>query len=325
MRSKMGALGRVLYPSLAGILLAAMMVASAASADYPDRPINVILPWPPAAATDVSARLILDIMSEELGVPLQVINRPGGRGVIGTNELVQATPDGYTIGAITVGPAVSQVASGNTPYDMDALEPIGLYTTLPFVLLARADAPYDSLADLREYTAARDEPWVLGHWGRAAVPTLTLYRIAQADGYEFREIAFEDLSASQLLNRDADLVTVSTPAVMGQIEEGSVKPIAAMTPVRNVALPELPTVSEQGYDFDAAIWAGLFAPAGTPEAVIQRLTQALENALEDPRVDAYVEASGAVMFYRGPEETRHQMEAEHDAYREIMVHLGLVE
>ncbi len=309
---------------LTGFCLIAL-IGSPARADYPERPINVILPWPPAAATDVSARLVLEIMAEELGVPLQVINRPGGRGVIGTNQLVNERPDGYTIGAITVGPAVSQVAAGNTPYGLDDLEPIGLYTTLPFVLLARADAPFDDLRSLAEYTAARDEPWVLGHWGRAAVPTLTIYRIAAASSYTFREIAFEDLGAAQLLNGDADLVTVSTPAVMGQIHAGTVKPIAAMTPVRNVALPELPTVREQGHDFDAAIWAGLFAPKGTPPEVIERLAAALDNAVRHPDVADYVERSGAVMFFKGPEETREQMRDEYQAYAGIMRDLGLID
>jgi len=311
---------------LAAAAIAVFLAAGAPpAAAYPDKPIQVILPWPPAASTDVSTRLLLEVMSEDLGVPMQVINRPGGRGVIGTNQLVQAKPDGHTIGAITVGPAVTQIVAGNTPYAMDDLEPIGLFATLPFVLLARADAPYDDLAGLAEHSRGVDEPWVLGHWGLAAVPTLTVYRIAAADGYTFKEIAFKDLNATQLLNGDADVITVSTPAVMGQIEAGTVKPIAAMTPVRNVALPDVPTVGEQGYDFEAAIWAGLFAPKGTPDEAIATLSAALERALDDPRVDAFIEESGAVMFYQGPKATRAQREQEYEAYGAIMRELGLIE
>jgi tripartite-type tricarboxylate transporter receptor subunit TctC len=111
---------------------------------------------------------------------------------------------------------------------------------------------------------------------------------------------------------------------MGQLREGTVKAIAAMTPVRNVALPDVKTVREQGYDFDAAIWAGLFAPRGTPPAVVTRLARALENALDHPRVHEYVRKSGAVMLFQGPEETRRQMREEHRAYAEIMRALGLV-
>lgn len=309
----------------AGLALALTVgVAADARAEYPEKPINVILPWPPAASTDVSTRLVLEIMEEDLGVPMQVINKPGGRGVIGTAEMVQARPDGYTIGAITVGPAVTQVAAGNTPYTMDDLKPIGLFTTLPFVLLARADAPFDNLKELAEHSLKTSEPWVLGHWGRAAVPTLTIYRIADADGYTFKEIAFKDLNATQLLNKDADLVTVSTPAVMGQLKAGTVKAVAAMTPVRNAALPDVPTVGEQGYDFDAAIWAGLFAPKGTPDAAVEKLAAALEKATQHPKMQEFARESGAVVFFKGPEATAVQMRDEYEAYSEIMKRLGVI-
>jgi tripartite-type tricarboxylate transporter receptor subunit TctC len=314
----------VMFHRLRSILILLFILPLGSHAEYPEKPIDVILPWPPAASTDVSTRLVLEIMSEKLGVPMKVINKPGGRGVIGTTELTQSRPDGYTLGAVTVGPAVTQIAAGNAPYQMDALDPIGLFATLPFVLLARADAPFDDLQSLARYTESRDEPWVLGHWGRAAVPTLTIYRIAGAEGYEFKEIAFQDLSASQLLNGDADLVTVSTPAVMGQIQAGTVKPIAAMTPVRNVALPDLRTVREQGYGFDAAIWAGLFAPAGTPDEIIATLASALEAAVEDPRMDDFILESGAVIFFQGPAATREQMQDEFRAYSEVMQGLGLI-
>lgn len=137
-------------------LAAVACSASAAVAEYPEKPVEVIMPWPAGVSTDVGSRIVVEQMAEELGVPMQIIAKPGGAGVLGTMELANARPDGYTVGTITVGPAVTQVLMGNTPYGIEDLEPVGVFMTLPFLLLAGKDAPYDDLAGLAEYAAANE-------------------------------------------------------------------------------------------------------------------------------------------------------------------------
>lgn len=295
--------------------------ASVALAEYPEKPVEVIMPWPAGVSTDIGSRIVIEQMAEELGVPMQVIAKPGGGGVLGTLDLTGARPDGYTIGTITVGPAVTQVLMGNTPYQAEDLEPIGMFMTLPFLLAAGKDAPYDDVAGLAAYAAENEV--TLGHYGLAAVPTQAFYRIAQARGFDFKEVAFNPPSSAQLSSGDADIVTVTIESVKGAIKAGEAKPIVAMTPDRMSSLPDLATVREQGDDFDVGVWAALFAPAGVPEDVKARLAAALEAALASPEVAEYAEASGTIFTFRGPEETKALIAEDMAAYDEIMTKLGL--
>lgn len=307
----------------AGVALAASIAPFAMAADYPEKPVEMILPWPPlATSTDIIARKVAEQM--DLGAPVKVVNKPGGAGVIGTAEMINARPDGYVIGGLTIGPAVSQVAAGNTPYGIDDFEPIGMFATLPFLIAARGDAPFDDVKSLAEWANETGEQPVLAHWGKAAVPTLATYRIAEQAGFTFNEVAYSKVDPSQLLNNEADLAIVPLTAVLGGIKDGSIKPIVALTSSRLAALPDLGTVREQGMDFDVAIWTGLFAPKGTPEEVIQTLYDAMAKAVDTPEVQDFAAESGIIVYALGPAETKAQMTAEYDSFREIMGKLGLI-
>lgn len=303
--------------------LAAAIVSPAlpAAAEYPEKPIEVIMPWPAGVASDVAARVVVQQMAEELGAPMQIIAKPGGSGVLGTMELVNARPDGYTVGTITVGPAVTQVLMGNTPYQMQDMEPVGLFMTLPFLLLAGKDAPYDDIAGLTEYASANEV--TLGHYGLAAVPTLAFHRIAQARGFGFKEVTFNPPNSSQLSSGDADIVTVTIESARGAIESGDAKPIVAMTPGRMSSLPDLATVREQGDEFDVGVWTGLFVPVGAPPEVKARLAEALKAALATPEVAEYAEASGTIFAFTGAEEAKALIAQDAKAYDDIMQKLGL--
>ena len=309
--------------ALTGLLMVAGIAAQAA--DYPDKTVEMILPWPAlATSTDVIARKVAEQMDPILGQTIKVINRPGGAAVVGTNEMVNARPDGYTIGGLTIGPAVSQIAAGNTPYGIDDLEPIGMFATLPFLIAARGDAPFDDIASLAAWSKESGEQPVLAHWGKATVPTLSTYRIAEQAGFTFNEVAYSKVDSSQLLNNEADLAIVPIASVLGGIQDGSLKGIVALTSGRMAALPDLETVREQGMDFDVAIWTGLFAPKGTPDDAIQTLYDAMTQAVASDAVQAFSKESGILVYSQGPAETKEQMQSEHDAFRAVMSDLGLI-
>lgn len=295
------------------------------AANYPEKPVQVILPWPPlATSTDVIARKVLEAMGEDMKAVFKVVNKPGGAGVVGTNDLVGARPDGYTIAGLTIGPAVSQIAAGNTPYKMDDLEPIGLFTTLPFLVLAKADAKYANIKELAAYAKTAEKPVVLAHWGKATVPTLSTYRMAAAAGFKFNEVTFSKVDTSQLLNGDAQLAIVPLTAVLGSIKSGETKPIVALTPERMAELPDLATVREQGFDFDVSIWTGLFAPKGTPASVIEALSASMKKAITRPDVKKFIDESGALAYYKDAKATKAQMNDEFTAFKTELGTLGLL-
>lgn len=220
--------------------------------------------------------------------------------MVGTNELVRARPDGYTVGGLTIGPAVSQIAAGNTPYSIEDLEPVGMFATLPFLIAARADAPFDDIASLAKWSKETGKQPVLAHWGKATVPTLSTYRIADQAGFTFNEVAYSNVDFSQLLNSEADLAIVPITSVIGGIQDGSLKGIVALTSGRMSALPDLQTVREQGINFDVAIWTGLFVPKGTPEAVIHTLYEAMAEAVQSEEVQAFSQESAFSSMRKAP-------------------------
>ncbi len=319
-RQRRGFVLRAASIAAAGLLGASLATAQA---KYPSKPIEVIVPWPAGTSADVGMRTVSQALGKQLRVPVQVINKPGGQAVIGTAEFVKAAPDGYTLGSINIGPAVSQVIAGNAPYAMADMTPIGIYNVLPFVVAAKADAPFKTMKELAAHAKAGKEV-ILGNFGPGAVPTQTVVRMTGADGWKPKLVSFPSPGYTQLNAGDADVVTVESINIMGQVKAGNARVLAAMTPKRLPAFPDVPTVKELGYGFDVSIWTGLFAPKGTPPEIVQTLARALEAALQDPAVKAYAEKSGTIFDYQPPAQTATLIQQDAAWLRPVMESLGLV-
>lgn len=303
---------------------AALTVPGAAWAAYPEKPIEIILPWPPGTETDVGTRVVASALSKVLGVPVQVINKPGAGGVIGATEVTKARPDGYTLGSLNIGPLVSQVIAGNTPYKADEFTPIGLYDTQPYLLLAKADAPYKTMAELAEFAKKSSSEIKIGNFGPATVPTLSVNRMAAAGGWKFKSVVFPSTNFNQITSGDVDLIIVAYPVIAGNLKSGQARALVAMTPTRIAELPDLKTTREQGFDFDVSIWSGLFAPKGTPQEVVDKIGAAMTKALGDQSVKDFAGKSSIMYSYLDPAKTMAQMKADHDGLRPIMDSLGLI-
>lgn len=310
---------RTTLAAATGLLIAGL---AHAQAKYPSKPIEVVVPWPAGTSADVGMRTVSQALSKQLRVPVQVINKPGGQAVIGTAEFVKAAPDGYTLGSINIGPAVSQVIAGNAPYAMTDMAPIGIYNVLPFVVAAKADAPFKTMKELAAH--AKGKEVILGNFGPGAVPTQSVVRMSGIDGWKPKLVSYPSPGYTQLNAGDADVVTVESINIMGQVKAGNARVLVAMTPKRLPAFPEVPTAKELGYGFDVSIWTGLFAPKGTPPEIIQTLATALDAALQDPLVKAYADRSGTLFEHLSPEQTSALMQQDAAWLRPVMESLGLV-
>jgi tripartite-type tricarboxylate transporter receptor subunit TctC len=296
----------------------------AAMAEWPEKPIQIIIPWPaPNDPSTLVANAIAPVMSDDLGVPVKVVNKPGGGAVLGASELAQARPDGYTMGLISIGPMITQVLRGKAPYKNEDLQPLGLVWSSPFTLAARADAPYDNLDELSEY--ARENELRLAHWGLGAVPTLIAMKAAEVGGFEWKETAYSELNPLVVVQGDADVITFSTPALTDYIESGQMKLLAAMVPGRLPAYPDVPNVSEQGYGDAYSIWFGAFVPKETDKAIVDRLSTAFFDAMKNPKVQEVIANVGVVPHATGPEEARKRMDQELTEFGTIMKNLGIME
>lgn len=316
---------RITLKSLARLAaaLATACVASIASA-YPDKPIEIIVPWPPGTETDVGTRVLASALSKRLGVPVQVINKPGAGGVIGITEFVKARPDGYMLAQGNVGPMVSQVVAGNTTYSMADIEPIGLFNTQPYLLVAKGDAPYKNMKELAAFAKSSSREVAIGNFGPATVPTLSINRMTMADGWKFKSVVFPSTNFSQINSGDVQLIVVAYPVVAAQLKSGEARALVALSPKRISTTPDVETTREQGYGFDVSIWSGLFAPKGTPANVMQRLADALREAVSDPAVREFEAKSGILHEYIDATRAKAQMAAEAQGLQPVMEALNLV-
>jgi tripartite-type tricarboxylate transporter receptor subunit TctC len=263
------------------------------------------------------------LISEELGVPVKVVNKPGGGAVLATNDLAKSRPDGYTLGLISIGPMITQVLQGKTPYQNQDLRPLGLIWSSPFTLACRADAPYNNLQELAEY--GKKNELKLAHWGLGTVPTLIAMNIAQKGGFEWKETAYEDLNPLLVVNKDADVITFSTPGIRDYVESGELKILACMLPNRLSQYPDIATVKEQGYGAGYSIWFGAFVPTKTPESVVEQLSSTFFSVMAKPEIQDIINKVGIIPHPIGPQEAREQMDSELKAFGTIMKDLGIVE
>jgi len=310
------------------ILFAAATVAisgwsSLAGAAFPDKPIEVIVPWPAGIEADISARAVATVMSKKLGVPVQVINKPGAQGVIGTAEVARAKPDGYTVGSLNVAGVIAQPIAGNATYKPADFDPIGLYSAVTMVLAVKGDAPYKDLKSFEAAAKGGGKQLVFGSYGPASYPALTVQRMSKANGWPLKAVTFPSPGPLQLETGDADFVATPYAVLASAIKAGQVQPLVALTKERIAQLPNTPTLREAGYNFDPLLWSGLFAPKGTPQDIIDKLGAALRDAVQDASIKELSQRINSPFFYVDPKQTAAQVKEDDTNLRPIMEALGL--
>lgn len=306
------------------LFIAVLFITGSAFAEWPKKPIQIMIPWP--AANDPStmvATAMAPLMAEELGVPVKVVNKPGGGAVLATNELANSRPDGYTMGLISIGPMITQVLRGKTPYKNQDLKPLGLVWSSPFTLACRGDAPYNNLKELSEYGKTHDLR--LAHWGLGAVPTLIAMNAAKIGGFKWKETAYNDLNPLLVVKGDADVVTLSVPALRDYLESGQVKLLACMLPDRISTYPDVETVKEQGFGDAYSIWFGAFVAKKTPDEIAKKLSDTFFKVMATDKIQDYITKIGIIAHPTGPEEARKQMDSELANFGAIMKDLKIIQ
>ncbi|MFC3226625.1 tripartite tricarboxylate transporter substrate binding protein [Marinibaculum pumilum] len=297
--------------SMAALLMGAVLALSlqgAALAEYPERPVSFIVPWPPGDLEDQLTRIIAERFTAEAGAPAKVVNRPGGGGVEGATAVARAAADGYTIGSFVIDVPTMHIIQGNAPYDRASFEPVGIFLTYPFALVARKDAPYDDLAGLAAH--ARENRVTLGHFGYDLIPTMATFRAAQELGFSFgADAAFDSLDCATLANGDADVMNTTMATVLPCLDE--IKVLAAYTDAPLSIKPDAKLLSAQVPGLDITLWNGLFVPAGTPQAVKDKLSAIASAAMQSDKAKAVAEATGAGVYWLGAEEARARIDKDY--------------
>lgn len=287
---------------LLALLLLALSVPTAASAqNYPTRPISLVVPFAPGGLTDAIARVLVEGMREPLGQNVVIENVGGASGTIGTGRVVRAAPDGYTL---LLGLWNTQVANGaiftSLPFDIvNDLEPISLVGDAPMVYLAKKSMPAKTLKEFVAWLKANPNKATAGTSGSGAPSTLLHTLFKKQTGTQFEIIGYRGagLVPQDLLSEQIDIAILNTATSLPHVKSGAVKAYAVTSPNRLTLAPDIPTMAEAGYpELEFSIWAGLYAPKGTPKAIIEKLNQAVIAALDTPLVRERLVKQGVEIF-----------------------------
>lgn len=274
----------------------------AALAEYPEKPVNFIVPWPPGDLEDVLTRMIAEDFQSEYGVAAAVLNKPGGGGgpFPGAIEVATAPPDGYTIGSFVIGVPVLGHQIDIAPLTPAKFDPLGIFLTYPFVIATSGDAPYSSMDELAAY--AKDNDVLLGHFGDVLTPTQVTKALAANMGFDWGgDAAFDALDCNTLASGDADVINTTLQLILPCLD--SVKVLASITDARIALVPEAPTVGELDESLNIALWNGLFVTKDTPQDVRDKIVAVAEKTVMSERAQQVAKDTGALVYWQNAEES----------------------
>ena len=271
--------------------LASLVVAGGtamAATDYPTQPITVLVPHAAGGPTDTVARLVAESMTRTLGQQLLVENAGGAGSTLGTARAARAAPDGYTLLLNHVAQASSASLYRKLSYDpVGGFAGIGRITDVPMTIVARADFEPNTIAELLDYVRANKENVTYAHAGVGSASHLCGMLLMDAIDVPMTTVPYKGTgpAMTDLLGGQVDMMCDQTTNTVTQIKSGKIKGYAVTTNERLPVLPDLPTLNESGLDgFEMTVWHGLYAPAGTPQEILDKLSSALQVALQDPKV-----------------------------------------
>lgn len=311
-----------------GALLAATGLFPARAQDYPARPVQVLVPFAGGSASDVITRILLNRISASLGQAFVVDNRPGAGGNIGTAAAAHAAPDGYTLLMSTSGPlAANKSLYKDLPYDPQKdLAPIGLFATLPNVIVINSRLPPKSLKELIDYAKAHPRELNYGTVGVGSSQHLSAAYFEQLTGTEITHVPYRNIAAytPDFIAGQVPLGFQLLPNVLGLIKSGDARPLAVASDKRMTALPDVPTAAEAGLkDYESAAWLALLAPANTDKAVVDKLYKAMVEAVNDPKVRALFVEQGAEPLLMDPQGLKDFMATETTKWSGIIKKIGI--
>lgn len=282
--------------AIAAVACAAFAPSVSFAQAYPDRPVKIVVGFPPGGTNDILARLMAAKLQDKLNQSFVVENKPGANSSIGNDQVAKAKGDGYTLlvsssGGLTTNPVLMK----NLPYDPTKdFEPIALLGSFPLVVTVPASLPVNNFAELVQYSKTSKDGR-LDHGTPTTSFVLVAETLAATAGIKFNHILYRGSGpvVAGLLGGEIQVGVLDSPAVVAQVKAGKLKALAVTTGKRSAALPDVPTVAESGFaGYDIPIWTALMAPAGTPEPVLARLRTAVGEILQEKDTIERLQAQG---------------------------------
>ena len=305
------------------------LAPAAAQSDYPNRPIKLVVGFAPGGSTDIVARIVAQRLGEKLGQSVVVENRAGAGGTIGADVVAKAPPDGYTLTLGTTSThAIAAGAYSKLPYNpVNDFTHISLVAITPYLLVVNPALPAKTLPEFVSHARQNAGKLNYGSAGNGTATHLSMEMLKDAAKIELQHIPYKSNADADraILAGDVQTVFGSMPALLQHAKAGKVRPVAVGTLTRSPALPDVPTVAEQGYPgFDAALWLGIMGPANLPKPIADRLHAELVAIVAMPEFKAQMDANGAEpLSSKSPDEFRDMLREQVAKYTKITKSLGI--
>ena len=316
------------FTVLLGFAIASLVVAASTGADaqgYPNRPVRWVVPYPPGGATDIMARLIGHRLSEKLGQQFVIENKPGAGNNIGTESVVNAPADGYTV--LLVNPANAINASLYAKLNFNFLRdiaPVAGISRVPNVMTVHPDVPAKTVAEFIAYAKANPGKINMASSGNGTSVHLSGEMFKAMTGVEMQHVPYRGSAPAMtdLIAGQVQVIFDNMPSVLQHIRAGKLRALAVTTAARSSELPDVPTVAETVKDYEASAWFGMGAPKNTPTEIIATLNKAINEILAEPGIKTRLAELGGVPIVATPEEFGKIVQAETEKWEKVVKFAG---
>ncbi len=321
--------GRRALCRLSHVVIAALACGAPALAqDYPARPLRIVITFPAGGPTDVIVRTIGQKLTDKWGAPIVIDNRGGGGGIVGTEIVAHAAPDGYTLlvgtaGGMSINPALH----GKLSYDpFRDFAPVGMLVVNPQILVVHPAVPARTVKELVAITKAKPNQFNFASAGTGTATHLGLELLRLAAGIEAVHVPYKGgaPAITDLIAGQVQMLLVSIPSVLPHVRAGRLRAIAVTSARRSASAPDVPTIAEAGYPgFEYSNWNALFVPAATPAARIRKLNAEIVSILNDPEIIQRLTLQGADPAPGTPESLARYMRADHERWKTVIKAAGI--
>jgi len=316
---------------MAAGLWAGVALPACAQATWPDKPITMVVPFPPGGVADTVARPVAEALSRELKQPVVIENKSGAGGALGMGYAARAAADGYTIlmtlSSISILPEADRILGRKPAFQLDQFKPIARFTADPTVFVVRADAPWHTMKEFIEDARKKPGTYNYGSSGNYGTMHVPMEMLKSQANFSMTHIPFTGAGPAvvALLGGQVDAVASGPATVVQQINAGKLRPLAHWGDRPLAALPGVPSLKQLGYPAQFAQWSALFVPAGTPDEIVKRLRAAAQKVAADPTVQQTISRAGSPIDYLDAPAFQTYWDADAATMTQVVRKIGKVE
>lgn len=313
---------------LATFLLSIVGCGNKKEESFPNKPIEMVIPYAAGGATDSVGRVLEAAMRKHLpnGQTLVIVNKPGGASVVGTTEVAKAKPDGYKLAMVPSGSISVQPHFGNAPYKPEDFQAIARLATSPILFAVRADSQWETFTEWSKYVEENPDTFIYGSSGKGNPGQLGIQKYISAKNLKVKNVPYQGSGQiyAALLGGHIHGEVSASQELKGQIDSGEVRILANLGTTKADFYKDVPTLKEMGYDMSTELYFGIVAPKGIPDSTLKILSEAFKKAVEDPEVINAFKRSGINANYAGAQEFQKQIADDYVSFGKTLKELGLV-